>query len=141
MEAIPLPKGRTGIVDYAHTPDAVEKVLRVLRGLVPPGGQLIAVLGAGGNRDAAKRPLMAHAAALHADLVWLTTDNPRYEDPHTILDEHVPPPSPHPARKNLQRIRPPRSDFPRSQALYTPHSIIAVLGKGHENYQEIQGVR
>jgi len=140
MEAIPLPEGRTGIVDYAHTPDAVEKVLRVLRGLVPPGGQLIAVLGAGGNRDTAKRPLMAHAAALHADLVWLTTDNPRYEDPNTILDEMYRPLPSHLREKIFKELDRREAIFRAVQASL-PHSIIAVLGKGHENYQEIQGVR
>jgi UDP-N-acetylmuramoyl-L-alanyl-D-glutamate--2,6-diaminopimelate ligase len=140
METIPLPEGRVGIVDYAHTPDAVEKVLRVLRPLVPAGGQLVAVLGAGGNRDASKRPLMAKAAALHADVVWLTSDNPRYEDPHAIL-ENMHQPLPPTLRRKILREVDRREAIRRAVTTATPHSLIAILGKGHETYQETQGVK
>jgi len=140
MEAIPLPEGRVGIVDYAHTPDAVEKVLRVLRPLVPPGGQLVAVLGAGGNRDASKRPLMAKAAARHADLVWLTSDNPRFEDPHAILEDMQRPLPPILRRKALLEVDR-REAIWRAVTTAPPYSLIAILGKGHETYQEIQGVK
>ena len=140
MEAIPLSERRVGIVDYAHTPDAVEKVLRVLRGLVSPGGMLVAVLGAGGNRDASKRPLMARMAALHADMVWLTSDNPRYESPEAIIDDMY---RPLPAHLRQKVFKEPdrREAIFRAVQSAPPFSLIAVLGKGHETYQEIQGVR
>ena len=140
MEAIPLSKGRVGIVDYAHTPDAVEKVLRVLRGLVPSGGQLIAVLGAGGNRDASKRPLMAQQAALHADVVWLTSDNPRHEPPEAIIDDMYRPLPAH-LRQKIFKEPDRREAILRAVQAAPPHSLIAVLGKGHETYQEIQGIK
>jgi len=140
MEAIPLSEGRVGIVDYAHTPDAVEKVLRVLRPLVPSGGQLVAVLGAGGNRDASKRPLMAKAAARQADVLWLTSDNPRYEDPYAILDDMQRPLPPSLRRKVFLEVDR-RTAIERAVTTAPPNSLIAILGKGHETYQEIQGVK
>lgn len=140
LERIPLQGNRTGIVDYAHTPDAVAQVLRMLRSLVPEGGQLIAVLGAGGNRDRSKRGPMAKAAATFADKVFLTSDNPRFEDPLAILDDMQAGLTPE-MRKRVIRI-PDRAEAIRTAiSVAPPHSLIAVLGKGHETYQEIQGVR
>ncbi|GIV22595.1 MAG: UDP-N-acetylmuramoyl-L-alanyl-D-glutamate--2,6-diaminopimelate ligase [Bacteroidia bacterium] len=140
LEPIPLSGGRLGLVDYAHTPDAIEKVLRALRPLVPEGGKLIAVLGAGGNRDRTKRGPMAEAAARWADQVFLTSDNPRYEDPLAILEDMYAPLSPA-LREKVVRI-PDRAEAIRTAVrLAPPHSLIAVLGKGHESYQEIQGVK
>jgi len=140
MEPIALSQHRLGIVDYAHTPDAVEKSLRVLRSLLPPGGQLIAVLGAGGNRDRSKRPAMSQAAACQADIIWLTSDNPRYESPEAILEDLYRPLPPH-LRQKVFKEPDRREAIHKAIAMAPPHSIIAVLGKGHETYQEIQGFR
>ncbi len=140
MEPIPLSGGRIGIVDYAHTPDAIEKVLRVLRALVSSGAKLVAVIGAGGNRDPSKRPLMAKAAARYADIVWLTSDNPRYESPHAIIDEMYRSVAAH-LRQKVFKEPDRREAILRAVQTAPPHSIIAVLGKGHETYQEIQGIR
>ncbi|MCS6789971.1 MAG: UDP-N-acetylmuramoyl-L-alanyl-D-glutamate--2,6-diaminopimelate ligase [Bacteroidia bacterium] len=139
MEPVLLPEDKIGIVDYAHTPDAVENVLRTLRGLVSRG-ELIAVLGAGGDRDRTKRAPMASAAIRYADRVILTSDNPRSEDPQQILsDMEQGIPASH--RHRFLRITD-RAEAIRTAVLMAPpHSIIAVLGKGHETYQEIQGVR
>lgn len=140
MEPLFLSQQRVGLVDYAHTPDAIDKVLETLRSLVPPGGKLIAVLGAGGNRDRTKRAPMAWAAAQHADLVLLTSDNPRYEDPMAILAEMYDP-LPADLKTRILRI-PDRAEAIRTAIqLAPPHSLIAVLGKGHETYQEIAGVK
>lgn len=140
LEAIPLPEGRVGLVDYAHTPDAVETVLEALRPLVPAGGKLITVIGAGGDRDRSKRGPMAHAAALLSDIVIFTSDNPRSEDPLAILrDMQAGVPT---ALCSKVFTIPDRAEAIRAAVqLSPPKSLIAVLGKGHETYQEIQGVR
>lgn len=140
LERILLQGQRIGIVDYAHTPDAVAQVLRMLRGLLLEGGQLVAVLGAGGNRDRSKRAPMAKAAATFADRVFLTSDNPRFEDPLAIIEEMYAglPPE---LRSRVIRI-PDRAEAIRAAVGSSPpHSLIAVLGKGHETYQEVRGVR
>ncbi|MCX8113190.1 MAG: UDP-N-acetylmuramoyl-L-alanyl-D-glutamate--2,6-diaminopimelate ligase [Bacteroidia bacterium] len=140
LEPIALPEGRMGLVDYAHTPDAVEQVLRTLRPLVPEGGKLFVVLGAGGDRDSSKRAPMASAAARLADVAIFTSDNPRSEDPLAILRDMqsgVPP-----TLTSKVLTIPDRAEAIRAAVqLSPPHSLIAVLGKGHETYQEIQGVR
>lgn len=140
LERVPLAGKRLGLVDYAHTPDAVAQVLRMLRSLLPEGGQLIAVLGAGGDRDRSKRGPMAKAAAAFAHRVLLTSDNPRSEDPLAILEE-MQAGVPAEMRNRVIRI-PDRAEAIRTAvSIAPPHSLIAVLGKGHETYQEIQGVR
>ncbi|MCS6895012.1 MAG: UDP-N-acetylmuramoyl-L-alanyl-D-glutamate--2,6-diaminopimelate ligase [Bacteroidia bacterium] len=140
LEPISLPEGRLGLVDYAHTPDAVEKVLKALRPLIPAEGKLFAVLGAGGDRDRAKRGPMAQIAALHADTVILTSDNPRSEDPLAIIREMLEG-VPSSLRSRVVTI-PDRAEAIRvAVQLSPPKSLVAVLGKGHETYQEIQGVR
>ncbi|MCS7189012.1 MAG: UDP-N-acetylmuramoyl-L-alanyl-D-glutamate--2,6-diaminopimelate ligase [Bacteroidia bacterium] len=140
LEPVPLGGGRIGLVDYAHTPDAVEKVLRSLRSLLPEGGKLVAVLGAGGNRDRTKRGPMGIAAAKQADLAILTSDNPRDEDPLNILKEMLEP-IPADLRKKVLCI-PDRTEAIKSALHATPpNSLVVVLGKGHETYQEIRGVR
>ncbi|MEN2992636.1 MAG: UDP-N-acetylmuramoyl-L-alanyl-D-glutamate--2,6-diaminopimelate ligase [Bacteroidia bacterium] len=140
LEPVPLSGERLGLVDYAHTPDAVEKVLRTLRPLVPPGGQLIVVIGAGGDRDPSKRAPMGKAAALYADRIILTSDNPRSEDPWAIIQamaQGVPP-----AHRDKVLCLPDRREAIRTAIqLSPPRSLVAVLGKGHETYQEIQGKR
>lgn len=140
LEPIPLGEGRVGLVDYAHTPDAVEKVLEALRPLVPKGGKLITVLGAGGDRDRSKRGPMAAAAARLSDAVILTSDNPRSEDPLLILQE-MNAGVPFALRSRVEMVPDRAEAIKVAVQLSPPHSLIAVLGKGHETYQEIHGVK
>jgi UDP-N-acetylmuramoyl-L-alanyl-D-glutamate--2,6-diaminopimelate ligase len=131
-EGVPL-----AVVDYAHTPDALEKVLQALRPLAAArGGRLIAVFGAGGERDAAKRPLMGAVAARLADRVLLTSDNPRGEDPAAII-EAIRDGMPRPAPAVLDRAQ------AIEQALHeaSERDVVLVAGKGHESYQEAGGRR
>ena len=139
LEHVTDPSGRiTALVDYAHTPDALENVLQTLRGLLPEGHRLACVVGAGGDRDRSKRPEMARISAELADQTILTSDNPRSEDPEAILDEMeagVPPA----LLPKVLRIT------DRRQAIRTAvsfgHEVVLVAGKGHETYQEVRGVR
>ncbi|WP_291104743.1 MULTISPECIES: UDP-N-acetylmuramoyl-L-alanyl-D-glutamate--2,6-diaminopimelate ligase [unclassified Flavobacterium] len=130
----------TVIVDYAHTPDALENVLKTINDIRTKNEQLITVVGCGGNRDKAKRPIMASIAAELSDKVVLTSDNPRNEDPETIIQEMEQGIAPQNYKKSL-------SITDRKQAIKTacqlaqPNDIILIAGKGHETYQEIQGVR
>jgi UDP-N-acetylmuramoyl-L-alanyl-D-glutamate--2,6-diaminopimelate ligase len=132
--------GITAVVDYAHTPDALKNVLETIQAIRQPGERLITVVGAGGNRDAAKRPVMANLAHAMSDVLILTSDNPRNEEPEAILEEM------------LKGIDPKeQADVPvivnRREAIKTacrmarPGDILLVAGKGHETYQEIKGVR
>ncbi len=121
-------------VDYAHTPDAMEKVLSALKGVFP---RVVAVFGAGGDRDRGKRPLMARAAERYADTVVITSDNPRWEDPERILDE---------IEAGFERVKPVRITDRREAIRYalrvaTEGTAVVILGKGHEGYQEVRGVR
>lgn len=136
LETVPGPVPFTVVVDYAHTPDAVAQTLRVLRALGPT--QLMAVLGCGGDRDRSKRPLMAQAALRAADRVILTSDNPRREDPESILDDMV-----RDVPGADQAIRQPdrRAAIALALEQAKPGAIVAILGKGHEDYQESQGQR
>lgn len=135
-------KGATGqgIVDYAHTPDALENVLSTLAGMKHPGARLICIVGCGGNRDSGKRPMMAETAARYADLLILTSDNPRFEDPQLILDQMY---AGVPAARQAQCLR----ILNREEAIKTacmmaaPEDLLLVAGKGHETYQEIEGVK
>ena len=130
----------TAIVDYAHTPDALENVLKTINDIRTKNEQLITVVGCGGNRDKAKRPIMAGIATELSDKVILTSDNPRNEDPEVILFEMEQGVAPQNYKKSL-------SISDRKQAIKTacqlaqPNDIILIAGKGHETYQEIQGVR
>ena len=130
----------TAIVDYAHTPDALENVLKTINDIRTKNEQLITVVGCGGNRDKAKRPIMAGIATELSDKVILTSDNPRNEDPEVILSEMEQGVAPQNYKKSL-------SISDRKQAIKTacqlaqPNDIILIAGKGHETYQEIQGVR
>jgi len=127
------------LVDYAHTPDAVEQVLRVAREVADRrGGALWAVLGCGGDRDASKRPLMAAAAERGADRVVLTSDNPRSESPVSILDAMA---------AGLVSKGQAVLEIDRAQAIdlalqaASPSDVVVIAGKGHEDYQEVAGVR
>ena len=130
----------TAIVDYAHTPDALENVLKTINDIRTKNEQLITVVGCGGNRDKAKRPIMAGIATELSDKVILTSDNPRNEDPDVIINEMEQGIAPQNYKKAL-------SITDRKQAIKTacqlaqPNDIILIAGKGHETYQEVNGVR
>lgn len=132
--------GRIGIVDYAHTPDALIKVLETIRPLVPQGGRVLTIVGAGGNRDRGKRPIMAQEAFRRSDLLILTSDNPRDEDPQAIIDEMMAGLTPEEQAQCLTNVDR-RSAIATACRLATPRDVILVAGKGHETYQEIHGVR
>ena len=140
FETIASPLGYTAIVDYAHTPDAITNVLNGIKEVICSTGKIITVVGAGGNRDKGKRPLMAKEAAKLSDQVILTADNPRFEDPALIIEDMVAGLT----KDDLQRTL---CITNRSQAIKTatmlavPGDVILVAGKGHEDYQDIQGVK
>lgn len=129
-----------GIVDYAHTPDALINVLATINQLRTTGQQLITVVGCGGDRDTAKRPIMAEVAAEHSDKAILTADNPRNEDPEMILNEMESGLNLTQKRKAL-RITDRKEAIKTACALSQSGDIILIAGKGHETYQEIKGVR
>ncbi len=129
-----------GIVDYAHTPDALINVLATINQLRTQGQQLFTVIGCGGDRDKTKRPIMAEAACEHSDKAILTADNPRSEDPEQILNEMESGLSGVQKRKSL-RITDRREAIKVACTLAQPGDIILVAGKGHETYQEIKGVK
>jgi UDP-N-acetylmuramoyl-L-alanyl-D-glutamate--2,6-diaminopimelate ligase len=130
----------TAIVDYAHTPDALEKVLATIGRVKGGDGRIITVVGCGGDRDRAKRPRMAEVACNYSDLVILTSDNPRSEEPEAIIREMEKGVPPYATRKVL-------SITDRAQAIRTAchmagrGDVLLVAGKGHEKYQEINGVK
>jgi UDP-N-acetylmuramoyl-L-alanyl-D-glutamate--2,6-diaminopimelate ligase len=132
--------GVIAIVDYAHTPDAVQNVLSTIANIRKGNEQVITVIGCGGDRDKTKRPIMARVACDWSDKVILTSDNPRTENPQTIINEMETGVSPTNQRKVLSIID-------RKEAIKTachiakPGDIILVAGKGHEKYQEINGER
>jgi UDP-N-acetylmuramoyl-L-alanyl-D-glutamate--2,6-diaminopimelate ligase len=129
-----------GIVDYAHTPDALENVLETITHLRHGNEQVITIVGCGGNRDAEKRPKMAEIACKYSNKVILTSDNPRYEDPNDILEQMrkgVPPLD----YKKTTVIADRREAIFKAGLEASPEDIILVAGKGHENYQEIKGVK
>jgi UDP-N-acetylmuramoyl-L-alanyl-D-glutamate--2,6-diaminopimelate ligase len=125
------------VVDYAHTPDALEKALAALRPAVGPGRKLVCVFGCGGDRDPGKRPLMGAAAARLADQVVVTSDNPRGEDPHAIIEQIM---------EGVGRARAEAIED-RQVAIFSavhharPGDVVLLAGKGHETYQEIAGTR
>lgn len=130
----------TGIVDYAHTPDALKNVLNTIRDIRTGNEKLITVVGCGGDRDAAKRPLMAQIACELSDKVILTSDNPRSEDPEKILAEMKGGIPPQHFRKALT-VTDRKEALKVACELANPGDIILVAGKGHEKYQEIKGVK
>ena len=132
--------GITGIVDYAHTPDALENVLKTIQDIRPGNENVISVVGCGGDRDAAKRPLMASLAAKLSNKVILTSDNPRSEDPGKIIKEMEAGVEIH-ERKKVISIIDRREAIKTACSLAQPREIILVDGKGHETYQEINGER
>lgn len=130
----------TAIIDYAHTPDALENVLKTINDIRTKNEQLITVVGCGGNRDKTKRPIMANIATELSDKAILTSDNPRNENPDAIISEME-------QGVAAQNYKKALSITDRKQAIKTacqlaqPNDIILIAGKGHETYQEIQGVR
>lgn len=130
----------TAIVDYAHTPDALANVLETIKECRQGAEAIITVVGCGGNRDAAKRPLMAEIALKYSDKVILTSDNPRNEDPEAILDEMMKGVGITQRRKTL-RITDRREAIKTACSLAGKGDIVLVAGKGHETYQEIKGVK
>jgi UDP-N-acetylmuramoyl-L-alanyl-D-glutamate--2,6-diaminopimelate ligase len=130
----------TAIVDYAHTPDALENVLNTIENIRTKNEQLITIVGCGGDRDKTKRPVMANIASALSDKAIFTSDNPRTENPETIIEEMEKGVEPQNFKKTL-------SILDRKQAIKTAcqlasaNDIILIAGKGHETYQEINGVR
>ena len=140
FETIHSPEGFTAIVDYAHTPDALTNVLNSIHEVLEGKGRIITVVGAGGNRDKGKRPLMAKEAARLSDQVILTSDNPRFEEPDAIIQDMVAGLT----KADLERTL---CITDRAQAIKTAtmlakrDDVILVAGKGHEDYQEVKGVK
>lgn len=135
------PRGYTAVVDYAHTPDAVVNVLSTVRDVIGKRGRIITVVGAGGNRDKGKRPIMAHEAQRLSDLLILTSDNPRFENPEDILRD---------MREGIDETRldvavhcitDRREAITAACRAAQPGDVVVIAGKGHENYQEICGVK
>jgi UDP-N-acetylmuramoyl-L-alanyl-D-glutamate--2,6-diaminopimelate ligase len=139
LELVPDPHGkRTFLVDYAHTPDALQNVLDTLKEMMTGDQRLLCLVGAGGDRDRSKRPVMAAIAARTADRVILTSDNPRSEDPEVILDEMEAGVPDHLADR-VERITDRRRAI--EHAVAQGFEVTLVAGKGHETYQEIRGER
>lgn len=140
FDALRSPKGYTAIVDYAHTPDALVNVLNAIHEVLKGNGQVITVVGAGGNRDKGKRPLMAQEAVRQSDRVIVTSDNPRFEEPQDIINDML-------AGLDKEQMRKVVSIADRKEAIRTAcmfataGDVILVAGKGHEDYQEIKGVK
>lgn len=132
--------GVAAIVDYAHTPDALVNVLDTIRDIVGPTGNIITVVGAGGNRDNGKRPMMAQEAACRSDVLILSSDNPRFEDPECIIDQMEAGLTPE-EKSRMKRISDRREAIKAAVEMAQPGTVILIAGKGHENYQEIQGVK
>ena len=140
LEVIKSPGGISGIVDYAHTPDALLNVIDTINKIREGGVQLITVVGAGGDRDRTKRPEMAAISAEGSTKVILTSDNPRSEDPEKILDEMEAGITPDLKRKIL-RITDRHEAIKTAVMLAKEGDVILIAGKGHETYQEIKGVK
>ena len=140
LEPIHSPEGYTAVVDYAPTPDALENVLNAIHEVLDGKGHVITVCGAGGNRDKGKRPLMAQEAVKQSDKVIITSDNPRFEEPQDIINDML-------AGLNAQQMKKVISIVDRREAIRTAcmmaqkGDVILIAGKGHENYQEIKGVK
>ena len=140
LEPIRSPEGYTAIVDYAHTPDALENVLNAIHEVLDGKGKVITVCGAGGNRDKGKRPLMAQEAVKQSDRVIITSDNPRFEEPQDIINDML-------AGLDARQMKKVISIVDRREAIRTAcmmaekGDVILIAGKGHEDYQEIKGVK
>jgi len=140
LETVASPTGITGLVDYAHTPDALLNVIETINRMREGNCQLITVVGAGGDRDKTKRPKMAAISAEGSSKLILTSDNPRTEDPEKILDDMESGIVPELKKKTL-RISDRRQAIRTAVMLANPGDIILVAGKGHETYQDVKGVK
>ena len=140
LEPIRSAKGVTAIVDYAHTPDALENVLNAIHEVLNGKGSVNTVCGAGGNRDKGKRPLMAKEAAKHSDRVIITSDNPRFEEPQDIINDMLAGLSPDDMLKTIS-IADRREAIRCAAMMAQPGDVILVAGKGHEPYQDVKGVK
>lgn len=140
FETIHSPKGYTAIVDYAHTPDALNNVLSTINEVLNGKGNVITVIGAGGNRDKGKRPLMAQESFKGSNRVILTSDNPRDEDPNEIIKDMLVGLSTEEKREVLS-ITDRREAIRTACILAQKGDVILVAGKGHEDYQEINGIK
>ena len=140
LEPIRSSEGVTAIVDYAHTPDALENVLKAIHEVLNGQGRVITVCGAGGNRDKGKRPLMAQEAVRQSDRVIITSDNPRFEEPQDIINDML-------AGLDAKQMKKVVSIVDRREAIRTATmlaqkgDVILIAGKGHEDYQEVKGVK
>ena len=134
------PKGFSAVIDYAHTPDALANVLQAIHDVIGKNGRIITVCGAGGNRDKGKRPLMAQEAARQSDQVIITSDNPRFERPEDIIQDMLAGLDDEQRAKTLH-ITDRREAIRAAAAMARPGDVILVAGKGHEPYQEIEGVK
>lgn len=140
LEPLRSPDGYTAIVDYAHTPDALENVLNAIHEVLDGKGRVFTVCGAGGNRDKGKRPLMALEAVKQSDRVIITSDNPRFEEPQDSINDML-------AGLNPQQMKKVMTNVDRREAIRTAcmmaekGDVILIAGKGHEDYQEIKGVK
>lgn len=140
FQSVHSPLGYTAIIDYAHTPDAVINVLNAIREVVGTKGRIITVVGAGGNRDKGKRPIMAKEAATRSDFLVLTSDNPRFEEPEDILrdmeaglDADM--------RLHSVSITDRREAISEACSMAMRGDVVLIAGKGHEDYQDVKGVK
>jgi UDP-N-acetylmuramoyl-L-alanyl-D-glutamate--2,6-diaminopimelate ligase len=140
FQTIRLPRNITAIVDYAHTPDALTNVLNAIHEVLNKRGQVITVVGCGGNRDKTKRPIMAREAVRLSDCVVFTSDNPRFEDPQEILNDMLNGLTEE-EKSAVISILDRREAIKTAYALAKPGDVILIAGKGHEDYQEIKGVK
>lgn len=140
FDSMRSPQGYTAIVDYAHTPDALVNVLNAIHDVLKGRGKVITVVGAGGNRDKGKRPLMAQESVKQSDKVIITSDNPRFEKPQDIINDML-------AGLNKEEMKKVLAITDRKEAIRTAcmlanqGDVILIAGKGHENYQDIKGVK
>lgn len=140
LDPVHSPLGYTAIVDYAHTPDALENVLKAIHEVLNGKGHVITVCGAGGNRDKGKRPLMAQEAVKQSDKVIITSDNPRFEEPQDIINDMLAGLTPQQMTKVVSIVD--RKEAIRTACMLAQKGdVILVAGKGHEDYQEIKGVK
>ena len=141
FEAIRSNNGVTAIVDYAHTPDALDNVLATINEILKKPGQCITVCGAGGNRDKGKRPLMAQSAVRASNRVIITSDNPRFEEPQDIINDMLAGITTPEEKQKVISIVDRREAIRTACMMAQPGDVILIAGKGHENYQDVKGVK
>ena len=140
FETLRSNRGYSAIVDYAHTPDALANVLKTINDVLDGRGQTISVIGAGGNRDKGKRPIMAQEAVKQSNKVIITSDNPRFEEPQDIINDMMAGLTQEDKRK-VVCITDRKEAIRTACMLAQPNDVVLVAGKGHENYQDIKGVK